>query len=194
MKPIKILNKLYMLKYPDQFTLTSTFMRLQEFYESPYKTIRNKHFSWDEMFKKYVKNNTFTYFSDWTGFNVPGVVIIQFFYVFGDELLKKEKALYNTIKSLISKHSNDFYLIGVFQNEDIKHEVAHGLYYLDRVYRTKMKNLIRQIDAKKLNELCLNLADKGYCKEVFMDEIQAYAIDDNDEKFISVFNEYYKRD
>ena len=81
---------LYFLKFPNQYELTM--IRLQEFYESPYKNIRGKHFTLEQYMDAYAKHKgNFTYCSDWNGFNIPSIVIQDFFIIF-HPIRDKEKA------------------------------------------------------------------------------------------------------
>jgi len=189
MKISEISPNLYLLKFSNQYKISSTFMRLQEFYESPYETIRDKHFTWDQFFDVYVKNGRMNYWSQWAGFNVPGHVIRKFFKLFAKELTEKEQELYKLIVPII-KSKKDFYLISVYQKTDIRHEEAHGLFYLNIDYKNEVTNLIKAFSLKYFNILCNNLAKKGYSKNVFIDEIQAYAIDGNKRKFLRLFKKY----
>jgi hypothetical protein len=165
-------------------------MRLQEFYESPHATIRNQHFTWEDFLDAYTHKGKMTYCSDYFGFNVPGNIIVKFFDLFKNELTKKEIALYDTLKSLIEKHGENFYLIGVYREQDIQHEQAHGMFYLSPEYRKEVIHLIQQFSPRYFQRLCEGLAKKDYCKEVFLDEIQAYAIDEKRRKFVELFRKY----
>ena len=57
----------------DNYNLPMLFCRVQEFYESPNEDFRNKKFSIWEYMEWYSKSNkgSFTYPSDWAGFNIP---------------------------------------------------------------------------------------------------------------------------
>ena len=65
--------KVFAVVIEDRYDRAMTFLRVQEFYESPNKKFRGKNFSiWDYMkwySTEYGKG--FTYGTDWSGFNVP---------------------------------------------------------------------------------------------------------------------------
>jgi hypothetical protein len=54
-----------------------TFLRYQEFYESPSKKFRGKSYKLLDFMKWYASENDgiFTYPRDWAGFNFPGSII-----------------------------------------------------------------------------------------------------------------------
>ena len=192
MKPTEVFSRLYLLQFPTQYMVTSTFMRLQEFYESPHEPIRNKHFTWEQFIDCYVRNGVLSYWHDWAGFNIPGNVYNQFFKIFGRELTEKEKKLQSCMKDVVKELGDNFYLIGVYSNADVKHEVAHGLYYLNEDYRKEVENLIKGYSKAYYTKLCTGLKLQGYCDQVLKDEIQAYAIDKRQPKFVELFRKYRK--
>ena len=81
MKCKEIYPNLFLFTFPNQYELASTFIRLQEFYESPYKEIKGQYFTLEKYMDRYAKDqedNKFTYFEDWNGFNVPGNIVLKF--------------------------------------------------------------------------------------------------------------------
>lgn len=168
----EIRDGIFLVRCKTQYEITSTFMRLQEFYESPYKDIRGKYFTLEQYMDRYAKETgNFTYTSDWSGFNVPGDVVLDFFDRFEFDLLEKEKELYKVIAPALKK-GNKFYLLGIFKNGTLNHELAHGYYYLDDHYRRAMNSITIGLKYRKRVESWLTKI--GYTKEVFLDEIQAY--------------------
>ena len=190
----EIYPRLFLLKFDSQFELTSTFMRLQEFYESPDAKIKNKHFTWENFITAATCKGTINYWTFWWGFNVPGDVASKFFDLFENELTEKEKKLLTIILPIYEKYKENFYLIGVYKEKDIIHEKAHGLFYLNPNYKKEMIKVIQSYSQKHFNELCNGLKKQGYCQEVFLDEIQAYEIDKKNKKFLRIFNKYSKLD
>src|ERR1035438_5938399 len=82
------------LKFKTQNKLARAFIRLQEFYESPYPTIRRKYFTVDQFAKLYTKTfGEFSYYTDWHGFNLPGNIVQQFAKVSKDDLDRKSTRL-----------------------------------------------------------------------------------------------------
>lgn len=178
----EIFPKCIHLHFETQYEVTSTMMRLQEFYESPYENIRSKKFPVEEYMDTYAKEmGNFTYNVDWTGFNIPGNTVDEFFETFGD-LLEKEKHLQKIITTAKKKAKitdDHFYLIASYadkiEGKDVlKHELAHAMYYLDTKYSGEMDDTIMDIPEDELGLLFKGLISQGYTKEVVLDEIQAY--------------------
>jgi hypothetical protein len=191
LKCTEIYPRLILVQNSSQYLLASTFMRLQEFYESPYKCIKRRHFGWELLLDKYTKKRKFTYCDDYSGFNVPGNVVNQFFTLFKSELTSKEVILFETILPFITKYNDAFYLIGCYRKADIKHETAHGLYYLIPEYKKEMLVLIKSFNPSYITKLKQGLKKQGYGKSEFLDEIQAYAIDNSQVKFLEIFKKFW---
>jgi hypothetical protein len=182
---------IFSLRFRNQYETCSTFLRLQEFYESPFKGIKGCVFSLEDYMDRYAKETgNFTYTTDWGGFNVPGHVIKNFFCSYkaaGEPLLNKEVVLQELLNDQI-KGTDKFYVIGHYEKGDLPdwsedqhfystlaHEVAHGLFYLNPTYRKKALWLVNDLSDKvseKMSEKLLSTG--GYCKSVLKDEFQAY--------------------
>jgi hypothetical protein len=187
------------MKFDSQYFLASTFMRVQEFYESPYDNIRGQAFSLlDFMNTEARHRGTFEYFDRWIAFNFPDTALKSF--------LKKQKVLYlenELLKFIYIKCLVDwekpFVVIGTSKNCDMNHELAHAFYYMSKYYKKKIENLIFQIDPVIVLKLMKQLYDLGgYCADVLKDELQAYLIegafsldigDSLSQKFIETFQE-----
>jgi hypothetical protein len=170
----EIREKIFLLKFQNQYDVTSTFMRLQEYYESPYKYIKGHYFTIEKYMDLYAKENgNFTYNEDWAGFNVPGNIVRDFFELFRGNLINKEKELYRKISFLINSDMK-FYLLGIYEDEDLNHEISHGYYYLDENYKKNMQNITDQLDSEVRSFIKKALRKMGYCESVINDEIQAY--------------------
>lgn len=159
-------ENLFHLKFKSQHLVASTFIRFQEYYEST--QFRNKVFTLEEYMDWYAeKQGKFDYFTEYTGFNIPKSVIESFasdkFY----PLTNKESELINRF----CRKKEDYYLIGTFRRADIKHELAHGVYYLDRDYRKEADELIKPINIEKF------LRENLYHPVTWKDETQAWMID-----------------
>lgn len=190
MKLKEIYPNLIYIHYDTQYELASTFMRLQEFYESPYPLIKGKYFTLEQYMDEYAKRNeNFTYTTDWEGFNVPGHIIHKFFDKFPfDSLLKKEQDLLQYIAYyLISREK--FYLIGTYGTQKLDHEIAHGLYYLNSSYKKAMNKLIdnNHVMIIKFKQI---LRKMGYVKSFFNDELQAYIATNDIRDWVEFRTEY----
>jgi hypothetical protein len=185
MKPVKyklkeVAPSVFLCAMKDPYDLAMTFCRVQEYYESPYKEIRGKVFSIAEYQRLYTHERgekSFTYPTDWFGFNVPSIAI--------ESLYSQSIPDLNLYDNVILKiHNQDvpaitnykYYLIGATENAwgTVRHEVCHGLYYTDSSYRETVDELVDSISASQEQKMTKFLKDMGYCQEVIKDEIQAY--------------------
>jgi len=174
----EIFPSIFLFKFSNQYHITSTFIRLQEFYESSDQIIKDNYFTLEDIIDRYSdKKGNFTYFSDWSGFNVSRNTVKRFYEIFfiehGD-FTKKERILFDIIINNISfrKDVKDFYIIGIYTYRDINHELSHAFYNLDSDYEKEMKSLIRKYQYKK--EVRQWLYKIKYSKEQLDDEMQAY--------------------
>jgi len=164
-----------------QYELSSTLFRLQEFYESPSRQLRGKYFTLEEALDcaarrqkdSYSDDYTFGWFDATAGCNVPGYVVRRFYKKFRYDLLKKEKRLFDMLKSVV-RSDDKFYLIGTYDKESLKHEVAHALYYLVPEYKKEMNALTRKLPYKKAFKKRLIHYDYTNNDTILKDEIQAY--------------------
>lgn len=170
------------LRCSTQYELTSTFMRVQEFYESPFLEIRGNVFTTEQFMDVYANNNDgeMSYFTDWSGFNIPGDIVEEFFRKFRYVLTPKELNLERIIDE--NRQTTRYYLIGSYGEKElnrfdqfvIDHERAHAMFWLDQDYRDEMTRLVNRIRPSLRRELNRKLLERGYTAAVFDDEIQAY--------------------
>lgn len=178
-KKTKIDDRIYLLIFKNQYEITSTLLRFQEYYESPF--FRGKIFSLKEFKEWYIKNSPngkksgrFTYYTDWNGFNIPSYILKPFYKGKFNPLSQKEKRLLD----LFENNKSRYYIVGIHKNmknvEDIlKHETAHGLFYTNQKYKKDVLAILKEFDIEKIKE---ELRYKGYCEEVLNDEVHAYSI------------------
>lgn len=164
------------LKFKNQYETCATFMRLQEFYESPFKRIRGKHFSLETFMDLYAKQQgNFTYTGDWGGFNVPGHVVNDFREKFDHDMLAKERRLFDHIWDVDGTPPRDkYYVIGTYDERCLDHELAHAVYYLNTEYRKVANKLVKALSPEVQYTVTHWLLDKGYSKSLIADETNAY--------------------
>ena len=185
-KVIELLPNIYGVSIKDQYERTMLFCRYQEFYESPYKEIRGKFFTWEKfmmVYKKKMDKKYFSYTIDWGGFNIPSKVIYEAMRTFD-----KDEGPYDKIMSDVyyycenyplrfDKPRKKWYLIGYGDDvKTLRHEVAHGLYYTNKKYKSEMDLHISKIKKKHYNQIKKVLVGMGYAddKKIIDDEVQAY--------------------
>jgi hypothetical protein len=185
-----------------QKELGETFIRFQEYYESPSKRFRNKIFTLGDIKNYYsLLYGADTYNELWIGFNFPSSVLIPFHKGLFDPLTSEEKELLGLLKY---RHDN-YYIIGAQNNSTLRHELAHAMYGFNQKYKDEIDNLIKK-HKKDFAKASGYILKKGYDKSVLNDELQAY-ITDNDDEFIrnnlkpnlinsvfSIYNSYKKHD
>jgi len=178
----EIIDNIFHLNFPTQFQLASTFLRFQEHYESP--EFRGKIFTLDEFKRWYTANSekgketgNFTYYEDWTGFNVPSYTLEPFYDESFNPLSDQEKMF---LDLFANRKCAKFYVIGTFGGgmEALGHEIAHGLFYTNKDYREQVLHILGKINSDEIKIIHSYLLKIGYCEEVLDDETQAYLVDD----------------
>ena len=189
----EIFHNAYLVKFSSQYAITSTLMRLQEFYESPTK-LKNHYFNLEEFMDDYAKKHgNFSYCEDWGGFNIPDFAIRKFESIFAGALIKKEQAFINLLANTIDGYyaGDKFYLIAVSEDEYIDHELAHAFYYLIPKYKKAMNLETRAYG--DLKALHIALLSKGYSYANFFDEVQAYLATSNKREIKSLLGYEWKQ-
>lgn len=164
-----------------QEELGLTFMRFQEHYESPNPDFKNKIFTLGQLKKWYSETyGANNYHTTWIGFNFPSRVLLPFKQGLFDPLTAEEKKLIDLFKY---RH-DEFYIIGAQNNSVLRHELSHALYSSNIKYKKEIDTFISK-NSKKLKKTIKYLEDKGYCKDVINDELQAYITDNDDAEIIN---------
>lgn len=167
----RLAKGIYLLRFRTQYELTSTFLRVQEHYESP--KFHGQIFTLEQYMDWYAaKRGKFSYYEDWAGFNVPSTAFRAFYDGKFDPLSEKEKQLLRLFKGLRER----FYVIGVYDagaKHSLRHELAHALYFIDDEYRSAVQQAMRRYNTRALGR---RIARAGYAQHVIRDEIQAYIV------------------
>lgn len=173
----RLRERLYELRFDNQHEMCMSFMRYQEYYESPRYT--NRKFTWAEYMSWYAKfqnkDGDFSYARDWAGFNIPAHIIAQVRDK-GIDDPNHYDSLMHAVYGIISSECDDAYLVGVkaAQKGLDKHETTHAMFYIDCSYRNECLGLIDQAHPSLVNEMKKCLFARGYTEVTVMDEIQAY--------------------
>ena len=171
----RIARGIYLLQFETQYELTATFLRVQEHYESP--RFHGRTFSLEQYMDWYAaEHGNFTYYQDWSGFNVPSTALRPFREGRFDPLSEKEQRLLR----LFGAVREPFYVIGVFGREaqSLTHELAHALFFTDADYRHAVREAMGDYDTRALEQ---EIRDAGYADHVVPDETQAYLVAPSDE-------------
>lgn len=164
-------GQIYLVQFDNLYRASATFMRFQEYYESP--KFKNITFSWEEFMDYYAdKHGFFTYFEDFAGFNLPSEVLEPFYNGEFHPLTEKEGRFLKLFKNKVGK----FYIIGAVKNcdiEDLRHEIVHGLFYTRLDYRKDVLNCLKKFGLKRFKKA---LKKHEYHPDLFDDEINAYCL------------------
>jgi len=159
---------IYHLLFQSQYLLTSTLMRAQEFYESP--VYQGKTFTHEEYMDWYAQDRgRMSYFTDWSGFNLPSTTLDDFVRL-NKDLSTKETKLFKRLAKL----PRPFYLIATAQkgkSSVLAHEVMHGVYHLRPEYAKEVQTIVSSMPTKKALR---SIEKMGYAKSVLVDELNAY--------------------
>ncbi len=182
----EIMPRVFYLLFDSTAEAASTFLRFEQFYESP--KFRHQVFSFNEFKAWYMERRgtkTFTYEQDWAGFNIPSSVLQPFYKGAFDPLSDRELWLLNMFRSF---GPEDFYVIAGFKDnprqplEEIavaRHELAHSLFHFDRNYRQKIFQIL-----STENLFPLRIYLQNYHDAVFEDEVNAYLTDSSDRELM----------
>lgn len=160
------------LNFATQKQLALTMSRPQEFYESNLDQFRGQVFTWAEFVEQFTTDDgEFRRLQDWSGYNIPGDVLDQFFELF--DLSQCETELAHSVSQL---RGHSYYVIGTSDSTPgvIDHELVHAHYYLNRQYRDQANTLVDQMDPVVFGDLAQLLSEWGYDHSVIVDEVNAY--------------------
>jgi hypothetical protein len=92
----------------------------------------------------------------------------------------KSKTLTEEEKSIVYKARNYTYVIAAVENDHstLLHEKAHALFFLDKSYREKATSIWESLSEKVRKSITNTLKSLGYKSDNFLDEFQAYAVED----------------
>ena len=217
-KLYRLAERLYCLEIASPYDLGMTFLRYQEYYESPNKDVRGQIYDIDEYMRWYsTKNKTrsiqrgvFSYVADFAGYNIPSTALTD---ILVENRYKGRLSIYdefmkhNVYEVICNdmKTNDTFYLIGTdkMKSDVLRHEAAHGFYYINPEYKNTMDSLIKKhIPKDTIKEFKEILKGYHYHADVMIDEIQSFVSSDekrNDfpkveqqQLFVDVLNEHLK--
>ena len=190
MKVREPLENLLHVQFIRQSDLAATFLRFQEFYESP--QYKGKVFTFEEFKEWYTAHNEegkitgrFNYFYFWSAFNIPSATLKPFYEGKLDPLSGRERTFLKTF----ADRKKPFYIIGTFGKDNdeklikddgeslLKHEVSHGLFYLHPDYKKTALAIIDEIPIEVRHQIIDYFKRTGgYHTNVMKDEIHAHVL------------------
>lgn len=153
----------------------SAFMRISAFYESP--IWQGKTFTHSDFLRDLEKRESRTEYRPAAGYNLPDYILEQFSDGRFKPLTPDETAMLREVQQ--RKAFGRYYVIGTTGQEDvIRHEVSHAMFYLDKDYRSEMLSLIKGLSSGFTKNFWskLRLPRNYYCDKVFEDELIAYLL------------------
>jgi hypothetical protein len=175
MKPTTIGSQILHLQFPSRKAMGRTLMRYEETYESP--EFRGRAFCREEFRNWYrAQYGSFTYFTDWDGFNIPDHVFRRFLAGDFDPLTAEEKRVLRAVKA---HNASRYYVIATHRathRSTLKHELAHALYYLYPGYRLRVGLAVLGLGLSLFNVFRF-LRRNRYGATVYLDEAHAYVLD-----------------
>lgn len=171
----KLRDRLFELRFDDQYEMCMTFLRYQEHYESPRFAGRKftlaQYMSW--YVKDQSKDGSFSYPQDWGGFNLP-VDVIKRVRDLGIDDPNHYDDLMHYVYTTISAQCDGAYLIGVTGDGDLDgHEMTHAMFTIDDNYRATVLSTLDEWPAL-VDDLKRIILDNGYAEVTVLDEINAY--------------------
>jgi hypothetical protein len=172
----EILRNVFHINFKSQIDLCSTFLRFQEYYESP--KFKGTIFTLEDYKKWYSSSEikgAFTYYTDWSGMNIPSYCLEPFYNGLFDPLTSREKQILDIFDGKTGK----YYIIGTHGKlkHSLKHEIAHALFYISDEYQNEAVSLLKDVKCESFRDYLLKI---GYDNEVMIDEIQAYLVSNID--------------
>jgi hypothetical protein len=176
LKPEEVLPGIFCLSFSTRAEMCSAFLRFQEHYESP--EYAGKIFTLGE-FKEWYRGDkkVFTYYEDWSGFNIPSWVFQPFKEGKFKNLTSREKWLLD----LFVDKKEPFYVIAIHGDDDLKedtlkHEIAHGMFYTNSEYRQTALKALKGLK-KKTKKKLKKFLRKEYAETSIVDEMHAYTLE-----------------
>jgi hypothetical protein len=174
MNRLRLAQGILLVRFATQYQLAATFLRLQEHYES--SRFSDRVFTLEEFMDWYAEAfGRFSYFEDWSGFNVPSKALDPFYAGLFDPLLDKERRFLD----LFRDEPRPFYVLGVTEESsrgDLRHEIAHALFTMRPAYRVAVVRALRSYDTSPIDRQLHRL---GYARHVLRDEAHAALVAGN---------------
>lgn len=176
----------FLVTFKSAYDLAMTFLRYQEFYESPkYRGKFFKIFDYMEWYAANAGQGAFSYPEDYVGFNIPSSIVRRVLNTLQAEkyeaMTRYDYTMQSIHEEIIHKYgllNEPYYLIGTSKEKadqsTIDHEIAHGLYTTNPAYRKAANALTASLPVRLHTKLNKFLASHEYHKSVWKDELNAF--------------------
>jgi hypothetical protein len=178
----EVKKNIFLLQFSNDYDMCMFFLRYQEYYESPSPKYRGKSFKILDFMRWYslkFGSGAFTYPTDWSGFNIPGDIIMKVNSLGIPDRNDYDMQMLGVYQHCVKKTgSTNFYIIGVADDTTsissaLPHEIAHGFFYVYPEYKKQMTKLVKVMAPELRETMNKYLLKVGYTPQVFVDETQA---------------------
>ena len=168
----KVSEQITLVTYKDRESLCKAFLRVEEHYESP--EFKDKVFTLGQYRQWYCQRyGSWTYYKDWSGFNIPSAA----FKLFNEGLFDPLEPAEQELVDLFKHKPGTFCVIGTFEGGDAdvyEHEICHAMFATNDSYKTEVLAALAKYD-NQLEALKKTIVDVlGYNESVLLDECHAY--------------------
>jgi len=178
LKISEITPEIFHLKFLDSDEMMLHLGRFSDYSESADKELYRRKFSWEDSIDRYNSKRGHSYFDSAGGINIPTSIMSRMANEFKDSLTTREKFIMSLISNIRTQSSPFKYLIatcgGADDIDELEHELSHGFYYTDEVYKMRMDSHIRNLPKRVKEEMYKWLKRQLYNTSVFDDELQSY--------------------
>lgn len=185
MKITKLTENKLLIEYPSRKEMTLSNFRISEFKEGK-DGIKGIRFSPDQFIDVYSDDKgNIDYWSYWEGFNYSKQELIDFVFIFYDELTLREQQILKASHLI----GNDGYIICMEEGDEVtlKHETAHGYFYENKGYKKFATEIVNSLPEDIFFTYKQYLLDMGYIDEIIIDEMHAYLVTYEEEEWEECF-------
>ena len=175
------------VEFSSRREMTLSMCRTEEFFESPFQSVRGKYFSLEDFLFTYAdETGRIDYFHEWEGFNVPRTALDRFNCLFKDQTKREKEILALVLETDCA------YLIATESDGDpttFEHELAHAKYALDPKYRKAVRDIIMPMPKDLGFRMQADLRAAGYPddRELLLDEVHAYLKTSTEKELLETF-------
>lgn len=167
----KINKDIIHLVFETKLEMNTSLVRYQEYYEHP--KFAGKIFTYGQLREYFIKTEGgMKWLDEVDGCNFPSSVFTPFLTGLFDPLSPEEQ----DILDKVGRRSGNYYIIASAEEtdeEDVQHEICHGLFNTNLEYRELIEAALSQHD---MTHTFKWLKKTGYTKKVFNDEAHAYLL------------------
>lgn len=187
-------GEILLLEYPSNMEMNLATFRISEFFEGD---LKGKKFTIDQFIEEWsdedgnmdifeYNGEYFSYFSYWDGLNFTKKSLDKFALKFALELSAREKDVIRAVRK-------SSYIIALTENgaeSTRRHEFSHSFSFTDKVYKTKVFEIVESIPQELREKFVSGLDGMGYTigdHAYENEEIHAYLVGYDEKEYESFF-------